>query len=77
MLKLLVETGQRFSTTAEKEIIKIIKEKSCYVALDYEKEIKNVEEFNYELPDGNKIIIKEQRIKCPEALFNPEIISKE
>ena len=77
MLRLLIETGQRFSTTAEKEIIKIIKEKSCYIALDYEKELKNVEQFNYELPDGNIINIKEQRIKCPEALFNPDLIDKE
>ena len=76
MLKLLTESGQRFCTVAEKDIIKIIKEKCCYVALDYEEELKKVESYNYELPDGTNISIKEQRIKCPEALFKPDMIGK-
>ena len=76
MLKLLTESGQRFCTVAEKDIIKIIKEKCCYVALDYEEELKKVEPYNYELPDGTNISIKEQRIKCPEALFKPDMIGK-
>ena len=75
--KLLTETGQRFSTAAEKEIVKAIKEKSCYLALDYEEEIKSVEPFDYELPDGTHVIIKEQRIRCPEALFKPTMAGKE
>ena len=29
----------------------------------------------YELPDGKKIELKEERIKCPEVLFNPSIIN--
>ena len=77
MLKLLNNSGKIFSTDAEKEILKNIKEKSCYAALNYEEELKNVREFNYELPDGNNVIIKEQRIKCPEALFKPNLIGKE
>lgn len=31
----------------------------------------------YELPDGTECVIKSQRIKCPEALFNPSLIGKE
>ena len=77
MLKLLEENGERFSTTAEKKIIKIIKEKSCYIALDYDEEIKSVPMFDYELPDGSKINIKEQRIRCPEVLFKPSMLGKE
>lgn len=77
MKKLLTESGQEFSNAAEKEIIKTIKEKSCYIALDYEEELKNVEPFNFELPDGSNISIKEQRIKCPEVLFRPDMIGKE
>ena len=76
MMKLLTETGTRFSTTAEKEIVKAIKEKACYVALDFEEELKSVEPFDYELPDGTHIIIKDQRIRCPEALFDPSMIDK-
>ena len=77
MMKLLTETGMRFSTTAEKEIVKAIKEKSCYVALDFEEELKSVEPFDYELPDGTHVIVKDQRIRCPEALFKPSMVGKE
>ena len=73
--RLLYEVGFRFSTTSEKEIVKKIKEESCYVALDFEEEA--VEPYDYELPDGNHILIKDQRIKCPEALFNPSLMGKE
>ena len=77
MMKLLYETGNRFNTTAEKEIVKNIKEKSCYVALNFEEEMEIVDSYNYELPDGSHVIIKDQRIRCPEALFKPSLLGKE
>ena len=77
MMKLLNETGQNFLTTAEKEIVKAIKERTCYVALEFEEELKSVEPYNYELPDGSHVIVKYQRIRCPEALFKPSMVYKE
>jgi actin beta/gamma 1 len=77
MVKLLTEVGQRFYTTAEKEIAKSIKEKSCYSALDFEEEKSKVESYDYELPDGTHIILRDQRIRCPEALFSPSLIGIE
>ena len=77
MMKLLTETGQRFSTTAEKEIVKEIKEKACYVALDFKEELKYVEPFDYDLPDGTHVVVKHQRIRYPEALFKPSTVCKE
>ena len=77
MMKLLNEAGEKFSTTAEKEIVKAIKEKACYVALDFEEELKSFEPFDYELPDGTHVIVKDQRIRCPEALFKPSMLGNE
>ena len=49
-----------------------IKEKACYVVLDYKEEVKSIEPFDYELPDGSHIIIEDERIKCPETLFEED-----
>ena len=55
------------------EIIGDIKEKNCYVALDYKNELCNIEEKKYVLPDDNEISIKEERIMSTECLFNPKL----
>ena len=39
-------------------------------------ELKTVKNYDYELPDGNHIITKEERILCPEALFDPTLINE-
>jgi actin len=57
LAKLLTERGHNFVSTAELEIVRDIKEKVCYVALDYEAALKESQnsssiEKNYELPDG-------------------------
>merc|ERR1719189_210550 len=82
MMKCLMEKGYTFTTTAEREIVREIKEKLAYVAMNYEDEMKKAEtssdvEKNYELPDGNMIQVDVARFKCPEALFQPSLIGKE
>jgi actin len=52
-----------------------IKEKVCYCASDIKEDLKKVESYKYELPDGTYITTKEERIICPEALFKPYLIN--
>ena len=73
MVKALLSEGYNFFTKSSKLIAEKIKEKVCYVALDYEEGLKKVEPFDYELPDGNHVKIKDPRIICPEILFKPAI----
>lgn len=76
LAKLLIETGHIFSNSGELEIVKSLKEKKCYVAFNYIEELKTVELDDYELPDGNHVMLKQQRIRCPEALFHPILVDK-
>ncbi|PPQ64396.1 hypothetical protein CVT26_002103 [Gymnopilus dilepis] len=76
---LLRKSGHHLHTTAEREVVRTIKEKCCYVALNPAKEEKDAsgrsEEFR--LPDGNVIQLGPERFRAPEILFNPELIGQE
>jgi actin-related protein len=78
MQKLLLGTGESFTSSAELEIVKDIKEKHCYVAQDYETEFAEAQnssekDIQHTLPDKRVITIPASvRMSCPELLFKPE-----
>jgi len=82
MKRLLMERGYAFTTTAEREIVRDIKEKLTYVAGNFEGELKisdksSAIERTYELPDGQVITVGNERFRCPEVLFKPSFIGME
>ncbi|CAJ1401494.1 unnamed protein product [Effrenium voratum] len=79
LMKLVQAAGTSLSTTAEREIARVVKEQCCYVAENFEDEMKKAEssgacELLHELPDGNELRMNSERFRCPESMFDPALI---
>ena len=77
-IRVFTEGGNVFESSSEKDIVRDMKEKMCYVAQDYDEEMKDTTAHTtYTLPDGTEITMGNERIRIPEVLFNPMMYGKE
>ncbi|XP_053415747.1 actin [Nycticebus coucang] len=62
------------------DYIRNVKEKCCYVALDFNMEKMKTDlpscQQQYQLPDGQEITLGQERFFCPEVLFQPDLIGR-
>ncbi|GAM26799.1 hypothetical protein SAMD00019534_099740 [Acytostelium subglobosum LB1] len=77
MIRLLTERGYAFTSTAEREIVRDIKEKTSFVALDFADSMQKDENSlltHYTMPDKQVLSIGNERFRCTEALFDPSLL---
>ena len=77
LVRLLFNRGYRFTTAAEREIVRDIKERLAYVPIDCKQEMiapSSNRELTYELPDGQVVSLEREHILCSQALFQPSLI---
>eukprot|EP01065_Artemidia_motanka_P018237 TRINITY_DN21559_c0_g1_i1.p1 TRINITY_DN21559_c0_g1~~TRINITY_DN21559_c0_g1_i1.p1 ORF type:complete len:393 (+),score=103.41 TRINITY_DN21559_c0_g1_i1:78-1256(+) len=90
MVELLnADQERRFTTSADREIAKAIKEKYCYLESDFDAAHAKWDEDNTAfdevvthediaaLPDGETVTVGRARFACPEALFEPALMDRE
>ncbi|XP_065266676.1 actin-related protein T3 isoform X2 [Emys orbicularis] len=80
LMRILKESGISLVSTAEREIVRDMKETLCYVCLYPEEELAKKPsevEKSYRLPDGQVVKVQNQRFRCPETLFCPSNIGME
>lgn len=91
--RLLMERGYTLNSSAELEIVRDMKEKLAFVALDFDAELDGFEqerrkrarteeglghgEAAFELPDGQMAVLGAERFRCAEALFQPSLLGSE
>ncbi|PFX32585.1 alpha-centractin [Stylophora pistillata] len=75
---LLRKEGFNFHSSSELEIVRTIKERACYLAINPQKEESmEGERMQYALPDGSILEVGPARFRAPELLFRPDLVGEE
>ena len=77
---LLRRSGLSFTTTAEADMVKAMKEEACYVRatnLSDDEAAEKESRTQYQLPDGQAVTLSSERFQAPEVLFNPSLVGSE
>lgn len=82
LMKIMTERGYSLTTTAERDIVRDIKESLAYVALDFDEAMADSSkgchnERSYELPDGQCVVVGNELFRAPEILFCPSFVGLE
>ncbi|KAK2962479.1 putative Actin, gamma [Blattamonas nauphoetae] len=80
--QLLMEAGYIFSSTAEMDLVREIKEQLCYVTPNLNTSItqlstSSVSSRSFNLPDGSSIFLNTESFLATEPLFNPTLIGED
>jgi centractin len=77
--KQLRRSGLALTTTAEADLVKTIKEETCYLTPSpvYDDTLEKESKTQYQLPDGQAITLSSERYLAPNVLFDPTMIGSE
>ena len=73
--RMLSQSGQ-LTEPIDIDIVRNIKESVAYISANPESEDQLLP-YNYTLPDGRVVVIREERHRCTESLFSPSLFGKE
>ena len=75
MEKKIQEAGVPIESSVQRNLVRVLKERACFVSLNYEQDFQNKEKFQkkYTLPDYKKITLDAERFMIPELMFDPTI----
>lgn len=82
LIRLMQRRGYSFNKSSDFELVRVIKERFCYAAVDFSLEKRLALETTtlekaMTLPDGSTIKIGQERFEATEALFSPHLIDIE
>ncbi len=82
MVNLVNEKGHSFGTRSDREMIRNMKERECFVSLDFDHDSmiassSDVFKTVFPLSEDQTIPLNEERFLCPEVLFQPSLVGME